>query len=52
MKNLAVRIHHMLGILAVLLVAGLGVQSSADPHAPLAAAALVSAPNPDSGWGP
>ncbi|MFD4398677.1 hypothetical protein [Kitasatospora sp. NPDC058397] len=42
----------MLGILAVLLVAGLGVQSSADPHSPLAAAALVSAPNADSGWGP
>ncbi|MFJ3217911.1 hypothetical protein ACIPLC_18560 [Kitasatospora sp. NPDC086801] len=42
----------MLGILAVLLVAGLGFQSSAEPHSPLASATAVSAPNADSGWGP
>ncbi|MGW7445841.1 hypothetical protein [Kitasatospora sp. NPDC054795] len=49
MPSLAVRVHKMLGTLAVLLAAVVGLQLHALPHLPTVAA--VAGPSEDSGWG-
>ncbi|MFH9352449.1 hypothetical protein [Kitasatospora sp. NPDC017646] len=52
MTNLAARIHKMLGILAVLLVAVLGFQSHTGPYQSAVAAGPSVMHGDDSGWGP
>ncbi|HJD84650.1 hypothetical protein ABZX88_03680 [Kitasatospora aureofaciens] len=52
MTNLAGRIHKMLGILAVLLVAVVGLQSHTGPYQSLAAGGPSAMHGDDSGWGP
>ncbi|MFJ7244992.1 hypothetical protein ACIQWA_10105 [Kitasatospora sp. NPDC098652] len=52
MTNLADRIHKMLGILAVLLVAGIGLQIHAAPYQSTIAAGPSAVHGDDSGWGP
>ncbi|MFF2546185.1 hypothetical protein ACFVUY_26935 [Kitasatospora sp. NPDC058063] len=50
MPSLAVRVHKMLGTLAVLLAAVVGLQLHAQPHLP-AVSIAVAGPSEDSGWG-
>ncbi|MFJ6619282.1 hypothetical protein ACIQOW_17080 [Kitasatospora sp. NPDC091335] len=54
MTNPAVRIHKMLGILAVLLTAvvGLQLQLHTQPHPAAGFVTAVAGPQADSGWGP
>ncbi|MFI9366457.1 hypothetical protein ACIG5E_36200 [Kitasatospora sp. NPDC053057] len=52
MTNLAARIHKMLGILAVLLVALVGLQNHSGPYQSTAAAGPSAMHGDDSGWGP
>ncbi|MER6303671.1 hypothetical protein ABT247_29515 [Kitasatospora sp. NPDC001539] len=52
MTNLAVHIHKMLGILAIVLVAGIGLQSHAGAHSSPAVATPLAMAGDDSGWGP
>ncbi|MFJ9774480.1 hypothetical protein ACIRVF_25125 [Kitasatospora sp. NPDC101157] len=52
MTDLAARIHKMLGILAVLLVAVVGLQSHPGPYQSAAAAGPSAMHGDDSGWGP
>ncbi|MET8546476.1 hypothetical protein ABZW03_38545 [Kitasatospora sp. NPDC004799] len=53
MPSLAVRVHKMLGIVAVLLAAVVGFQLHAEQHH-LSAVSVTAhdAPSEDSGWGP
>ncbi|MEU1289294.1 hypothetical protein [Kitasatospora sp. NPDC005856] len=51
MPSLAVRVHKMLGTLALLLVAVVGLQLHAQPHLSTVSFAAVDAPSADSGWG-
>ncbi|MFD5467709.1 hypothetical protein ACFWIQ_33570 [Kitasatospora sp. NPDC127059] len=52
MTNLAARIHKMLGILTVLLVAVIGLQTHAAPHPSTTVAGPSAVHGDDSGWGP
>ncbi|MFD5435784.1 hypothetical protein ACFWJ4_27025 [Kitasatospora sp. NPDC127067] len=51
MPSLAVRVHKMLGTLAVLLAAVVGFQLHAQLHLPAVSIAAVVGPSEDSGWG-
>ncbi|MFB7128320.1 MULTISPECIES: hypothetical protein [Streptomycetaceae] len=52
MPSLAVRVHKMLGMLAVLLAAVVGLQLHAQPHLSTVSVTAHDAPSEDSGWGP